>query len=216
RYGDGRVGRGGGASDGRRRMRGCGGGRSAREAHGRKAHQGREERASHAPRVYQRKHTRSSAVLSAQRAKPPHARPLMPSTPPRTERPFLDAVRAGVLVVDGAMGTQLYERGVLFSACFEELNVSRPELVGKVHEDYIRAGAHVIETNTFGANALRLEKHGLQSRVRELNAAGVQVARAAAAGQVYVAGAIGPSGHFLGDPSAADLAKGKAAFSAQA
>ena len=140
----------------------------------------------------------------------------MPSTPPRTERPFLDAIRAGVLVVDGAMGTQLYERGVLFSACFEELNVSRPELVGKVHEDYIRAGAHVIETNTFGANALRLEKHGLQSRVRELNAAGVRVARAAAAGQVYVAGAIGPSGYFLGDPSAADLAKVKAAFSAQA
>jgi methionine synthase I (cobalamin-dependent)/5,10-methylenetetrahydrofolate reductase len=140
----------------------------------------------------------------------------MPSTPPRTERPFLDAVRAGVLVVDGAMGTQLYERGVLYSACFEELNVSRPELVGKVHEDYIRAGSQVIETNTFGANALRLEKYGLQARVRELNAAGVQVARAAAAGQAYVAGAIGPSGYFLGEASAADLKKVKAAFSVQA
>jgi homocysteine S-methyltransferase len=140
----------------------------------------------------------------------------MPSNPPRTERPFLDAVRAGVLVVDGAMGTQLYERGVLFSACFEELNLSRPELVGKVHEDYIRAGAQVIETNTFGANALRLEKYGLQSRVRELNAAGVRVARAAAAGQAYVAGAIGPSGYFLGEASPGDLAKVKAAFSAQA
>jgi homocysteine S-methyltransferase len=121
-----------------------------------------------------------------------------------------------VLVVDGAMGTQLYERGVLYSACFEELNVSRPELVGKVHEDYIRAGSQVIETNTFGANALRLEKYGLQARVRELNAAGVQVARAAAAGQAYVAGAIGPSGYFLGEASAADLKKVKAAFSVQA
>jgi homocysteine S-methyltransferase len=140
----------------------------------------------------------------------------MPSNPPRTERPFIEAVRAGVLVVDGAMGTQLYERGVLFSACFEELNVSRPELVGKVHEDYIRAGSQVIETNTFGANALRLEKYGLQSRVRELNAAGVRVARAAAAGQAYVAGAIGPSGYFLGEASPADLAKVKAAFSLQA
>ncbi|HEY3819764.1 MAG TPA: bifunctional homocysteine S-methyltransferase/methylenetetrahydrofolate reductase [Polyangiaceae bacterium] len=140
----------------------------------------------------------------------------MPSNPPRTERPFLDAVRTGVLVVDGAMGTQLYERGVLFSACFEELNLSRPELVGKVHDDYVRAGAQVIETNTFGANALRLEKYGLQSRVRELNAAGVRVARAAAAGQAYVAGAIGPSGYFLGEASAGDLAKVKAAFSAQA
>jgi methionine synthase / methylenetetrahydrofolate reductase(NADPH) len=140
----------------------------------------------------------------------------MPSTPLRTDRPFLDAVHAGVLVVDGAMGTQLYERGVLYSACFEELNVSRPELVGKVHEDYIRAGAQVIETNTFGANALRLEKYGLQSRVRELNAAGVAVARAAAAGQAYVAGCIGPSGYFLGEASADDLAKVKAAFAAQA
>ncbi|MGD0528097.1 MAG: bifunctional homocysteine S-methyltransferase/methylenetetrahydrofolate reductase [Polyangiaceae bacterium] len=140
----------------------------------------------------------------------------MPSPSPKTERLFLDAVRSGVLVVDGAMGTQLYERGVLFSACFEELNVSRPELVGKVHEDYLRAGAQVIETNTFGANALRLEKYGLQSRVRELNAAGVRVARAAAAGQAYVAGAIGPSGYFLGEASPADLAKVKAAFSAQA
>jgi homocysteine S-methyltransferase len=140
------------------------------------------------------------------------------------ERPFIDAVRAGVLVVDGAMGTQLYERGVLYSTCFEELNVSRPELVAKVHADYLRAGAQVIETNTSGANALRLEKYGLQARVRELNVAGVRIARTAAAGQAYVAGAIGPSGYFLGQPgqgdaagaSADDLAKVKAVFSEQA
>src|SRR5713226_2665376 len=98
----------------------------------------------------------------------------------KTERPLLEAVRCGVLVVDGAMGTQLYERGVL-----------RGELVSKVHEDYLRAGAQVIETNTFGANALRLEKHGLQSRVRELNLASARLARAAASGQAYVVGAIG-------------------------
>ena len=139
-------------------------------------------------------------------------------------RPFIEAVRAGVVVVDGAMGTQLYERGVLYSSCFEELNVSRPELVAKVHADYLRAGAQMLETNTSGANALRLEKYGLQSRVRELNAAGVRIARAAAAGQAYVAGAIGPSGYFLGQPgqgeatgaSADDLAKVKAVFSEQA
>src|SRR5271169_5334356 len=118
--------------------------------------------------------------------------------PFRADRPFLDAVRSSVLVVDGAMGTQLYERGVLYSACFEELNVTRPALVLKVHEDYLRAGAQVLETNTFGANALRLEKYGLAGRVRELNLAGVRVARAAAAGQAYVLGAIGPSGYFLG------------------
>ena len=77
---------------------------------------------------------------------------------------FLEALASGPLVFDGAMGTQLYERGVLYSACFEELNVSQPELVRKVHEDYVRAGAQVIETNTFGANALRLEKHGLAAK----------------------------------------------------
>src|SRR6202050_2792933 len=117
----------------------------------------------------------------------------MSSTKP--DRPLIDAIAAGPLVVDGAMGTQLYERGVLFSACFEELNVSRPELVAKVHEDYLRAGAQVIETNTFGANAMRLEKYGLQGRMRELNAAGVRVARAAAGDQAYVIGAMGPSGY---------------------
>jgi methionine synthase I (cobalamin-dependent)/5,10-methylenetetrahydrofolate reductase len=122
------------------------------------------------------------------------------------------------------MGTQLYERGVLYSTCFEELNTSRPELVSKVHLDYVRAGAQVIETNTFGANALRLEKHGLQARVRELNVAGVRLARAAAAGRAYVLGAMGPSGYFLGDAgegeagraSADDLARVKDVFSAQA
>src|ERR1700759_2537928 len=120
------------------------------------------------------------------------------SAPPAQQlKPFTEALASGALVVDGAMGTQLYERGVLYSACFEELNVSRPELVTKVHEDYLRAGAQVIETNTFGANALRLEKDGLQARVRELNVSGVRVARAAAAGQAYVLGAIGPSGYFL-------------------
>jgi homocysteine S-methyltransferase len=141
----------------------------------------------------------------------------MPST--RTDKPFLDAVRAGTLVVDGAMGTQLYERGILYGTCFDELNVSRPELVTKVHDDFLRAGAQVFETNTFGANALRLEKYGMQSRVRELNAAGVKVARAAASNQAYVLGAIGPSGYFLGgagEMGADDRAKVRAVILEQA
>ena len=124
-----------------------------------------------------------------------------------------------MLVVDGAMGTQLYERGVLYSACFEELNASRPELVTRVHDDYVRAGAQLVETNTFGANALRLEKYGLSARVHELNLAGAKLARAAAngaSGQGYVGGAMGPSGYFLGEASDADLAKVKAAFVEQA
>jgi homocysteine S-methyltransferase len=134
----------------------------------------------------------------------------------RPERPFLEALRQGGLVFDGAMGTQLYERGVLYSACFEELSVSRPELVAKIHEDYLRAGANVIETNTFGANALRLEKYGAQARVREFNLAAAALARKACGSRAYVAGVIGPSGYFLGEASDDDLAKVKATLREQA
>ncbi len=136
----------------------------------------------------------------------------MPSPSDKPKKPILDAFRGDILVLDGAMGTQLYERGILYSTCFEELNLARPELVTKVHEDYVRAGATVLETNTFGANALRLDKHGLAARVREINQAGVQVARVAAAGRAYVTGAIGPSGYFLGEASAEDLTRVKAAL----
>ena len=132
------------------------------------------------------------------------------------EKPFLEALAQGVLVVDGAMGTQLYERGVLYSVCFEELNLSRPELVKKVHDDYLRAGAQVIATNTFGANSLRLEKHGLSARVADINEAAVRIAREAAGGRAYVAGNIGPSGWLMGDPSAADVDRVKAALREQA
>src|SRR4051812_29700093 len=117
-----------------------------------------------------------------------------PSQPPRSRRGFLDAIRRGVLTLDGGMGTQLYERGVLFNVNYEELVVSRPELVQKIHEDYVRAGAQVIETNTFGGNRVRLARHGLEDRVRELNVAAVALARKAAADRAYIAGAIGPTG----------------------
>jgi homocysteine S-methyltransferase len=127
--------------------------------------------------------------------------------PRSTERSLLEVLGREPLVLDGAMGTQIYERGVLYSALFEGLNVSRPELVAAIHRDYVNAGAQVLETNTFGANALRLERHGAVHRVKELNRAGVQVAREAADGRAYVAGAVGPSGYFLGEAGADDLAK---------
>ena len=111
-----------------------------------------------------------------------------------TSVPFLEALQTGALVADGAMGTQLYERGVVFSINYEELNLSRPELVQRIHEDYVRAGAEVIETNSFGANRSRLARHGLSERVREINLAAVKLARTAARGAAYVAGAVGPSG----------------------
>src|SRR5688572_19072498 len=129
---------------------------------------------------------------------------------------ILEALAQGPLVVDGAMGTQFFERGVLYSMCLEELNLSKPELVKKIHEDYLRAGANVLETNTFGANAMRLEKHGLADRMKDLNLAGVRVAREAAGTKAFVVGAIGPSGYFLGDALPEDLTKVKTALSEQA
>src|SRR3954468_5536814 len=86
---------------------------------------------------------------------------------------FVDALQRGVLVGDGGMGTQLYERGNLFSLNYEEFNLSRPEVIRKVHEDFVRAGADVIETNSFGANAIRLARHGLEGKVRDINLAAV-------------------------------------------
>ncbi len=110
---------------------------------------------------------------------------------------FLERLSKGPLLCDGAMGTQLYARGVSFDRCFDELNLTRPELVRGIHLDYIRAGAEIIETNTFGANAVRLAKHRLEDKVREINRRGAQIARecAARADQpVLVAGSIGPLG----------------------
>ena len=78
------------------------------------------------------------------------------------------------LLADGAMGTVLYARGVFINRCYDELNLSDPELILSVHEEYLQAGAEIVETNTFGANRFRLTRHGLGGKVREINAAGVR------------------------------------------
>src|SRR2546423_5011140 len=108
---------------------------------------------------------------------------------------LLDELQSRVVCGDGAMGTLLLERGVPLEQCFEELSVSEPECVQKIHEDYLAAGARVIETNTFGANAVRLERFGFEERVREINLAAARVAKAAAgAKNICVAGSVGPLG----------------------
>ena len=108
--------------------------------------------------------------------------------------PFLDALADRVLVCDGAMGTRLYAKGVFINRSFDALNISQPDLVAEVHQEYVRAGADVIETNTFGANRIRLGSFGLADRLYEINAQGAKIARHAAGDQAYVAGAIGPLG----------------------
>src|SRR5919106_4064006 len=113
------------------------------------------------------------------------------------KKPFLDALDDRVLVCDGAMGTMLYGKGVFINRCFESLNQSQPALVTDVHGEYLRAGSDVIETNTFGANRMKLRSFGLGDQVREINLAGARLAREAVrkSGQdAYVAGAIGPLG----------------------
>src|SRR5258707_8617049 len=108
--------------------------------------------------------------------------------------PFLDALNERVLVCDGAMGTMLYAKGIFINKSFDALNLTQPDLVAEVHREYIRAGADVIETNTFGANRVRLGSFGLADRLHEINAQGATIARHAARNQAYVAGAIGPLG----------------------
>ncbi len=107
---------------------------------------------------------------------------------------FHGLLEKGVVLFDGAMGTMLYERGIFINRCFDEVNLSNPALVEKIHREYIDAGADVIETNTFGANRFKLKLYGLENRLSDINREGALIARRAAAGNALVAGAIGPLG----------------------
>lgn len=103
---------------------------------------------------------------------------------------LLEKLQTNVLIADGAMGTMLYSYGIDF--CYEELNVERPDIIEKIHREYITAGADIIQTNTYSANALKLARYGLESRVQQFNESAVQIAkRAAAPGGQYVLGTIG-------------------------
>ena len=128
----------------------------------------------------------------------------------------------GTVLCDGAMGTMLYARGVFINRCYDELNLSQPELVREIHAEYLQAGAEVIETNTFGGNAFRLEVHGLKDKVSEINKAGVKLARECVnqirdkqASEAFVAGAIGPLGIRLEPLGKVGLDEARVAFAEQ-
>src|SRR5438309_155587 len=121
-----------------------------------------------------------------------------------TSQSLAEAIAHGPLLLDGAMGSLLYERGVLHTRSYDELNLAQPELIRTVHRDYVQAGAEIIETNTFGANRIALARHGLVDQATAINRAAVELARSAAAGRAYVAGAVGPTGIRFGVASAAE------------
>ncbi len=128
----------------------------------------------------------------------------------------------GRVLCDGAMGTMLYGRGIFINRSYDELNLSQPDVVAAVHAEYLQAGAEVIETNTFGGNAFRLERYGLRDKVRAINVAGVKIARKCVAeieekqaSQAFVAGAIGPLGVRLEPLGKVGLDEARAAFAEQ-
>jgi len=136
---------------------------------------------------------------------------------------FLDFIADNVALCDGAMGTRLYEAGVFIDRCFDEINLSEADMVRNVHAEYLRAGARVIQTNTFGANPFKLRKHQLEEQCREINRRGAQIAREAvdahlksAAGPLWVAGSIGPLGVRVEPWGRVALDEAREAFATQA
>jgi len=113
------------------------------------------------------------------------------------KQPFLQAIKERVLVLDGAMGTMLQERGLKPGQSPEELNLTMPEVVAGVHREYLLAGADIIVTNTFGGSREKLSHYGLGEKLVEINARGVEIARQAAGDTAYVAASMGPTGKFI-------------------
>ncbi|MGA2558350.1 MAG: bifunctional homocysteine S-methyltransferase/methylenetetrahydrofolate reductase [Terracidiphilus sp.] len=135
---------------------------------------------------------------------------------------FADIFANRSVLADGAMGTVLYSRGIFINRCYDELNLSDPGLILSIHEDYLQAGAEILETNTFGANRFRLTRHGLAEKVAEINAAGVRLARQAVdhlkdkqAADAWVAGSVGPIGVRLEPLGKTGLDEARAAFAEQ-
>jgi methionine synthase I (cobalamin-dependent)/5,10-methylenetetrahydrofolate reductase len=110
-------------------------------------------------------------------------------------RSFKETIQSGEpLLLDGAMGTVLYNKGIFINRCFEDVNLTSPAIVREIHQDYVQAGAQGITTNSFGANRFKLQGHNLHDRIRELNRTAAILAREAAQDRVYVIGSVGPLG----------------------
>lgn len=122
----------------------------------------------------------------------------------------------GIYVFDGAMGTRLYEKGIYINRSYDELNLIAKDLVREVHEEYVKAGAEIIQTNTFSANYNKLQQFGLDTQLREINLSAVKIAREAAENKVFVAGTIGPLGLRIEPYGPTSFEEAKAMFKQQA
>src|SRR5580693_6239918 len=130
---------------------------------------------------------------------------------------LLARIKQSAVLCDGAMGTLLYAKGIFINRCYDELNVSQPDLIRGIHHEYLQAGAEIIETNTFGGNSFRLARHSMASQVREINFAGAQIAREAAKSfDVWVAGSMGPLGVRIEPLGKTSFEEARTAFREQA
>jgi len=129
---------------------------------------------------------------------------------------LIDRLKTSPVLCDGAMGTMLYSKGIFINRCYDELNLTQPELIRGVHHEYLQAGAEIIETNTFGANSIHLTRYSLADRVREINLAGARLAREEAKSfDVWVGGSVGPLGIRIEPLGKTSFEEARAAFRAQ-
>jgi len=129
---------------------------------------------------------------------------------------LISRLQKGAVLCDGAMGTLLYSKGIFINRCYDELNVSQPDLIRGIHQEYLQAGADIIETNTFGANSFRLSRHGCVDKLADVNRQGARLAREAAKSfDALVAGAVGPLGVRIEPLGKVSLDEARAAFHEQ-
>jgi methionine synthase I (cobalamin-dependent)/5,10-methylenetetrahydrofolate reductase len=129
---------------------------------------------------------------------------------------LFDRLKRSPVLCDGATGTLLYAKGIFINRCYDELNCSQPDLIRDLHHEYLQAGAEIIETNTFGGNSFRLARHGMESRVREINLAGARIAKEAAKSfDAWVAGSVGPLGVRIEPLGKTSFEEARAAFREQ-
>jgi homocysteine S-methyltransferase len=128
---------------------------------------------------------------------------------------FRRQLESRAMVADGAMGTMLYSKGVFINRCYDELNLSSPDLVKGIHLEYVKAGAEILETNTFGANRMRLAGFGIAEKLRGINEAGVRIAKEAAGNDAFVAGSVGPLGVHIEPLGPTSFAEARAIFAEQ-